>query len=185
MKPRSPSRTFTPISRGQPLAGRRLDATSETTVPRLAGDALRPGGVYPHPLHGRRGQGAVRAALARGRLLDDRLLLLSSTLVPDPLRLGAAQGHAEHTPQKKADLRTFRARYAAVSTRVVRGRCAGCPRLPAVLRRRRFPASAAARDGDFPARGCRPVAGRLRAPTGTQLDGTEKVALQTSGDHPE
>ena len=86
----------------------------EAAVPRLAGHALHPGGVHPVVLHAGRGPGAVRAAVAGRRLLDDRLLPAVEHASCRCSRVWLLRGH-------RADGRTRRPRHGGGSRASRRG----------------------------------------------------------------
>ena len=142
-----------------------------------AGDAVHPGGVHPVVLHARGGPGAVRAAVAGGRLRDDRLLPAVQHVRAGAVASGccgiiATASTATPDVRLRWHRRSRRLRRADVAAALA-GR-AGLPGRP----RSRSSSSLGPQlgHGDLPAGGRRPVpAPRCKAPTGTRIEQTEAI----------
>ena len=172
------------LARGTPsLARAALDATLETAVPRLLAMLVHPGGVHPGFLHGRRGQGALRASGSGRRLLHGRLLPALQHAGAgadglDPARARAHQADATETPAASGGFARLQLAYAKFAARGCA--CAGCssrltcwrPASSSVLVGRRLGTEI------FPTVESGQLALRLRAPAGTRVENTEQLALK-------
>ena len=168
------------LARGKSLARAALDATTRDRAAALAGDALHPGGVHPRVLHGGRGQGAVRAALAGGRLSRwSRPICLSSTLVPI-LSVWVLRGARTATISEASFFGTIRQRLRH-GVHDVSCACAGCVVLPSIslrVLRDRFARRRRLGTEIFPQVDAGQLAAALARADRHALEGTEQVALK-------
>ena len=101
----------THLARGAPVARGVLDASGEVVGAAAARDAVGRRGVRAVVLHDGRVALAVRAAVARGRLLDDRVVL------PLELARAGAVGVAARTARAIGDERAARGRLGRPAAR--------------------------------------------------------------------
>ena len=107
----------------------RCDGNARDGAAAAAGDALHPGGVHPGVLHGGRGQGALRAAGAGGRLLDDRVVSAVEHAGAGPGGLAAARPRARQSHEASFFARLQRAYARLAARRVVAAALAARARL--------------------------------------------------------
>jgi multidrug efflux pump subunit AcrB len=171
------------LARGRSLGRAALDATSETSVPRLLAMLCILAMFTPAIFM----VGAAKAmfvplSLAVGFSMVGSYLL-SSTLVPI-LSVWFLRGHetsVREEPAQQGRFARFQAWYAGLARRAVRGRwvvlllyVAACAAVLVLV---------GLRLGNeiFPRVEAGQLQVRMRAPPGTQIDGTEKTALQALG----
>jgi multidrug efflux pump subunit AcrB len=168
----------THLARGTDLGQAAFTATRETTGPRLLAMLCILAMFVPTLFM----VGAAKAmflplSLAVGFSMVASYIL-SSTLVP-VLSVWVLRSRAERTAVKETSFAKFQRRYAAASTRVVGGRWLVALVYLAVCGIVVFLVGRKLGTEIFPRVEAGQLQVRLRAPTGTQLTGTEKVALKT------
>jgi multidrug efflux pump subunit AcrB len=168
----------THLSRGAKLARAAYDATVETTVPRFLAMLCVLAVFIPAFFM----TGAARAlfvpmALAVGFSMVASYLL-SSTLVP-VLSVWVLRGHASPAgEQKRTPFERFQAHYGRVAEKVVGWRWVVVPIYLAASVLIVWLVGSRLGVDIFPRSDAAQLAVRLRAPVGTRVDNTEKIALQ-------
>ena len=169
----------THLARGTPVARAVLDASGEVVVPRLLAMLVGRRGVRAVVLHDRRVAVAVRAAVAGGRLRDDRVVPAVELaragalgLVARRARHGArAEAHAADWVERLRDRLAARAAAAGAGARSLL-----VARLPASSRSASSSPSASTLGREiFPPSGVKPFQLRFRAPAGTKFESTERL----------
>ena len=149
----------------------------EDRIAAPARDAVRPGGVRPVVLHGRRRPAAVRPAVARRRLRDDRVVRPLEHAGAGAVDVDAASAVTAQEP------RFFERLRSSYRERPRRGRsgCAGRSSASICVAALAFIADCCCpRIGTeiFPTVDTSQFQLRLRAPTGTRIERTELIALK-------
>ena len=167
----------THLARGTPVARAVLDASGEVVAPRLLAMLVGGGGVRAVVLHDRRVAVALRAALARGRLRDDRVVPAVQLARAGARRLDARAAAARTGRTDSADWvdRLRDASWPPAWT--ARARCAWHS-WPAIWSPRwawsRWSAPMLGRE-IFPPSGTSLFQLRFRAPAGTKFESTEQL----------
>ena len=170
----------THLARGVPVARGVLDASGEVVVPRLLAMLSVVAVFVPVLLHDGRVAIAVRAALARGRLLDDRVVLAVEFARAGAVGLAARQASRGARPATRTAtdwVDRLRNRLGRLLQRLAPARWLLVVGVRGGHRRgrRSWSASRSGRE-IFPAGGVSQFQLRFRAPAGTKFESTERLA---------
>ena len=153
-------------------AGQRRDGGAAA-----AGDAVHPGGVHPVVLHAGGGPGAVRAAVAGGRLRDDRPLPALQHVRPGPVASGCSRTHRRDGHADRGGRSFDRLARRATAGPARRARPLRWLVVPAYLVAAAAWSSSASAGGSARRSSRRSTPGSsssaLQAPTGTRIEQTE------------